>query len=204
MMDAIITSLQQNSPVLQKPRLHCFLGMRWRGPLCCLFPSADVIKAWTLRTPGFKNNALNWATRGQMEDMEEEEGGWACDGQSLQSKGLCPSPKVERRENKGCFKGGDPDDSGDPYGFEPAICTAGLGRETGFKGMNVFLGGRTSWTIEAQEGWEKRKAREMSLWILWNSNQCCELWKSRTGRSEVKILRDGSLPEFSEAARGGD
>ena len=52
--------------------------------------------------------------------------------------------KVERRENKGCFKGGDPDDSGDPYGFEPAICTAGLGRETGFKGMNVFLGGRTS------------------------------------------------------------
>lgn len=64
-----------------------------------------------------------------MEDREEEEGDQACDGQSLQRKAPCPSPKAERRENRGCFKDGDPDSSVDPCGSAPTVCKAGLGWE---------------------------------------------------------------------------
>lgn len=48
---------------------------------------------------------------------------------SLQRKASRPSQKAERRENKGYFKGGDPQDSGDPCGFAPDVCTDGLGGE---------------------------------------------------------------------------
>lgn len=194
MADVIKTSLRQSYPVFQ--HLRYFLGMRWRGLLCCLFSSADVIKAWTLRTTGFKNNALNWALRGQMEDREEEEGGWARESESAEES-PSPSPKAQRRESKGYLKGGGPDDSGGPCGFEPTICTAGLGVEMwawGNECISRRKNKRNHWRTGRSEGLEKRKARVMSWWILWNPNQRCALWKPRTGRSEVKILLDGSLP----------